>query len=163
MVKLAAAMGILLAAPLPAWDASPETPPALPTSSSPTASSSSPTAGSASPTASRDLPMLPPRPLPAEHQKNIGWEDFTVVTVISAPFTALWCGLGAAVVSAFSRGRLPLSTSSPLFGAAAGTAALASVTIGLVSVNWGGSSGPAPLSSTSQVLLSPGPLSATAR
>jgi hypothetical protein len=180
MVKAAAALGMLLAALSPCWGAGPAELPASPAavgasptadsaglaarSASPTADSAGLAARSASPAAStQDLPALPPRPSPAEHQRNAAWEDFTVVTLISAPFTALWCGLGAALVSAFSRGRLPLSTNSPLFGGAACTAAVASVSIGLISIDWGGASQARPLSSSVQTLPAPAALSGTAR
>ena len=90
-----------------------------------------------------DLLDLPPRPTPPAHAKDVAWEDFTVVTLISAPFTALWDGLGAYVVGAISQDRFsPAFTKSLIVGAAA-VAGTASVTIGLVSVSWGRGSAPA--------------------
>jgi hypothetical protein len=90
------------------------------------------------------LADMAPRPVPPEHPANARWEDFTAVTLLSAPFTAIWAVIGAAVVAKISQSRennpnfFPTMGTPELAGAAM-VAAAASVSIGLVSVQWGGS------------------------
>jgi hypothetical protein len=117
---------------------------------SPTAAALSPTAhglsGTALPTspAADVLADMAPRPVPPEHPASARWEDFTAVTLLSAPFTAFWAVIGAAVVAKISQSRennpnfFP-SMGTPELTGAAMVAAAASVSIGLISVQWGGS------------------------
>jgi hypothetical protein len=68
----------------------------------------------------------------------VAWEDFTAVTLISLPFTALWALVGAVTVAAISQHAFPPSMDTPQLAGAAMVAAGASVSIGLLSVQWGG-------------------------
>ena len=66
-------------------------------------------------------------------------EDFFVVSIISLPFTALWCLVGATAVASVSQQKFPPDfTDEALIGAGA-VALGSSVSIGLLSVSWGGS------------------------
>ncbi|HTB34727.1 MAG TPA: hypothetical protein VK842_07680 [bacterium] len=123
---------------------------ALPVSPGAQASPASPTARGLSGTAlalsppADVLAEMAPRPSPPEHRANARWEDFTAVTLLSAPFTAFWSVLGAVLVSTVSQsrehGRLAApSMGTPELTSAAMIAGAASVSIGLVSVQWGGS------------------------
>jgi hypothetical protein len=122
----------------------------LPVSAAAPAPASASAAGGTDTASVQDLPLLPARPSRKIAQKNVAWEDFTVVTLISLPFTALWCGLAAVAVSLCSGNRLPLSSTSPLVEGAGCLAGAASVTIGLVSVSWGGSAAPQGASATAR-------------
>jgi|GEM_PF-3158771 hypothetical protein len=127
---------------------------------SPTAQGLSPTARSLSPAADV-LADMAPRPKPPEHPASARWEDFTAVTLLSAPFTAIWAVLGAAVVAKISQSRennpnfFPTMGTPELSGAAM-VAAAASVSIGLISVQWGGS--PRAVSGTPAQDISPVPI-----
>jgi hypothetical protein len=105
---------------------------------------------------------MAPRPTPPPHTANARWEDFTAVTLLSAPFTAFWSVLGAVLVATVSQSRgqgklvFP-NMGTPELTSAAMVAATASVSIGLVSVQWGGSS--RPVSATASPL--PIPLTTT--
>ncbi|MGH7441606.1 MAG: hypothetical protein ACREKE_02910 [bacterium] len=88
------------------------------------------------------------------------------MTLLSAPFTALWCGLVAGLAECVIQRKIP-----PKFGTAqyelVGTMALAgSVSIALVSVGWGGPSRPKASADATTNPLSqslPNPVSNTAR
>lgn len=81
------------------------------------------------------LPASPPKPA---HLPNVAWEDFTAVTLISLPFTALWSVLGALAVASISQQVFPPAMDTPELAGAAMVAVGASLSIGLVSVQWGG-------------------------
>jgi hypothetical protein len=103
-----------------------------------------PGAAALSPTAEPlDLPALPERPKPIQHTKNNPIEDFTAVTLISAPFTALWCGVAALLVGAAVQDRFPPTFNSTLVACAGAAAGATSVGIGIVSVQWGPRAAPA--------------------
>jgi hypothetical protein len=89
------------------------------------------------------LPQLPARPTIPDRKPNVAWEDMSAVTLVSLPFTAFWALLGALAVGGFQQGRFPPELDTPLLTGAAAVAAGASLSIGLVSVSWGGSSKPA--------------------
>jgi hypothetical protein len=101
------------------------------------------------------LPLLPERPKPPKDAPSVPWEYFTVVTLISTPFTALWCALVATVVESVAQDRFPPTFSGPVIAATAAVAGTASVGIGLVSLYWGGSP---PLTTTASLdAEKPGP------
>jgi hypothetical protein len=108
------------------------------------------------------LAAMAPRPSPPPHTANARWEDFTAVTLLSAPFTAIWSVLGAVLVATVSQSRgqgklvFPNMGTPELTGAAL-VAATASVSIGLISVQWGAT--PPMVSPTARSL--PAPLSTT--
>lgn len=103
----------------------------------------SPDAGSA------DLAPLPLRPAPLVREPNVAWEDFSAVTLVSLPFTAFWSILGTLAVGGISQGKFPPEIDSTLIATAASIAGGASLTIGLVSIQWGGpkAANPDPLGS----------------
>jgi hypothetical protein len=110
---------------------------------SPSANAVSGTALSTTPPADV-LAAMAPRPAPPEHPANARWEDFTAVTLLSAPFTAFWSVLGAVVVATVSQSRsqgklVAPNMGTPELSGAAMVAATASLGIGIVSVQWGGS------------------------
>lgn len=86
------------------------------------------------------LPQLPARPPIPARTPNVAWEDMSAVTIVSLPFTAFWALLGALTIGGIQQGRFPPEMDSPLLTGAAVVAAGASLSIGLVSVSWGGSS-----------------------
>ena len=145
MVKPALALSLSLALSAGAQGLSPTASALSPTANglSPSARALSGTALSLSPPADV-LADMAPRPKPPEHPANARWEDFTAVTLLSAPFTAIWAVIGAAVVAKISQSRennpnfFPTMGTPELAGAAM-VAAAASVSIGLISVQWGGS------------------------
>jgi hypothetical protein len=89
------------------------------------------------------LPPLPARPAIPDRKPNVAWEDMSAVTLVSLPFTAFWALLGALAIGGFQQGRFPPEMDTPLLTGAAAVAAGASLSIGLVSVSWGGPSKPA--------------------
>jgi hypothetical protein len=119
---LALALSLLASAPLTAGE--------LGLSATATAQSVSQSSGA--------LPPLPAAPEKPAYQPNVPWEDFTAVTLISLPFTALWSVLGAVAAASISQKQFPPSMGTPQLAGAAMVAASASVSIGLVSIQWGG-------------------------
>lgn len=101
-------------------------------------------------TATRDLPLLPKRPPVPKLEQAVPWEYFTVVTLLSAPFTVLWSGLIAGAVEFVAQGgrSFPPKFSSSAYAIVGGVAASASVGIGLFSLSWGGQGAPRTLSAT---------------
>lgn len=93
--------------------------------------------------ASAELPALPPRPAPLKREPNVGWESFAASTLVSMPFTAFWALLGALLVGGVAQQRFPPEFDQALLTGAAAAAGAASVSIGLISVQWGGGSSPA--------------------
>ena len=130
---------------------------------SPTAAALSGTAQALSPPADV-LAALPPSPLPPAHPANAAWENFTAVTLLSAPLTAFWAVLGAVLVATVSQtrqhGRLVFpEMGTPELTGAALVAGSASVGIGLLSLQWGGSA--KPLSPAAASLSAPSPTTPT--
>lgn len=91
------------------------------------------------PAAEPGLSPLPERPAPLQREPNVAWEDVSAVTLVSLPFTAFWALIGALAVGGFTQGKFPPELDTPLLTGAAAAAAGASLSIGLISVNWGGS------------------------
>lgn len=85
------------------------------------------------------LPALPSRPAPLKREPNVRWETFSATTLVSLPFTAFWALLGALIVGGVVQKRFPPEIDQPLLTSAAVVAGTASLGIGLISVNWGGS------------------------
>jgi hypothetical protein len=129
---------------------------------SPAAGAVSATAQPLSASANAELPALPPAPLPPLKTENSAWESFAGVTLLSAPFTALWSVLGALAVEGFAQGQFPpdfgRDRAKATLSTAAAVAGGGSLLIGLVSVQWGGSKASG-LSPTAQA--SPAPLTLT--
>jgi hypothetical protein len=110
-------------------------------------------------TAAHDLPLLPKRPPEPKLEKAVPWEYFTVVTLLSAPFTALWSGLIFGIVEVAAQGgKLPPKFSSSDYAVVGAVAGSASVGIGLFSLSWGGQGAPQPLSVTVRAGASPTPV-----
>jgi hypothetical protein len=89
-----------------------------------------------------ELAALPARPAPLQREPNVAWEDFTASTLVSMPFTAFWALLGALLVGGVAQQRFPPEFDQNLLAGAAAAAGAASLTVGLVSVKWGGSKDP---------------------
>jgi len=88
----------------------------------------------------QDLPLLPARPPLPKLEKPAPWEYFTVVTLLSAPFTVLWCGLVAVVAESIAQhGAIPPKFSSSTYIAVGIAAGASSLGIGLFSISWGNS------------------------
>jgi hypothetical protein len=113
----------------------------------------SPTAGSAralSPAAADSdafwgrtpAPALQPPALPGSQANDPG-EDFAVVGAISLPFTALYAALLVAVAESIHQEHFPPSFSGGDTAAIGALALAGSITIAVVSVDWGGSPRPA--------------------
>jgi hypothetical protein len=101
--------------------------------------------------ASRDLPLLPERPAGPKYSNPTRWEYITVVTLLSAPFTALWYGLVFGIVEIIvQHGTVPPKFSTPMYEGLAAAAGATSLGIALVSVNWGGQG--KPLSATASTM-----------
>src|ERR1700722_5755520 len=64
--------------------------------------------------ASRDLPLLPERPASPGYSNPTRWEYITVVTLLSAPFTALWYGLVFGIVEICVQRQAPPKFSPPM-------------------------------------------------
>ncbi len=79
------------------------------------------------------VPLTPFMP-----EADSGFEDFAVTSIISLPFTALWSLLGCMVVTSLWQQKFPPELGDPELIGAATTALGASISIGLISVNWGG-------------------------
>lgn len=79
------------------------------------------------------LPNVAPQP---SVEKNAPLEDFFTVSIVSLPFTAFWCTLGALAIAGAQQGHFPPEVDQSLL-IGAGSAALGlSVSIGLISVTW---------------------------
>jgi len=85
------------------------------------------------------LPALPARPAPLQREPNVRWETFAATTIVSLPFTAFWALIGALIVGGVAQKRFPPEFDQPLLTGAAVAAGAASLSVGLISVNWGGS------------------------
>jgi hypothetical protein len=86
--------------------------------------------------AAEALPPLPSTAPQPSVEKNEPLEDFFTVTIVSLPFTAFWCTLGALAIAGAQQGHFPPEVDQGLM-VGAGSAALGlSVGIGLVSVTW---------------------------
>jgi hypothetical protein len=103
----------------------------------------------------KGLQPLPERPKPIAKMANDPVEDFFAITLLSVPFTALWSLAGALIVGSISQGHFPPVIGTPLLTGAALTAAGASVTIGLVSIQWGSGSSAKAGSPTAQAVPLP--------
>lgn len=95
------------------------------------------------------LEALPGRPSPPPLEPNVPWQDISAVTLVSLPFTAFWSVLGALAVAGISQGHFPPEIGTPMLAGAAIVAGSASLGIGLISVQWGGSK-PRALSPTAE-------------
>jgi hypothetical protein len=90
-----------------------------------------------------DLPLLPERPAHPQYSNPTRWEYITVVTLLSAPFTALWYGLVFGIVEiVVQHGAVPPKFSTPMYEGLAAAAGATSLGIALVSVSWGGQARP---------------------
>jgi hypothetical protein len=133
MVSPAALVKVLLAAASLAAGEPALSPGPNPLSGTGAARASSPAA------AARDLPLLPERPAPPKEVNPTRWEYVTVVTLLSAPFTALWYGLVFGIVEIFvQHGRVPPKFTTPMYEGLCAVAGATSLGIALVSVHWGG-------------------------
>jgi hypothetical protein len=139
-----------LAAPLsPSAQARALSPAAAALPLSPSAGGSTRTAEALSATAKGLLP-LPERPDHIHLAVNNPVEDFFALTLLSLPFTAIWGLLGAVLVGSIAQAHFPPTVGTPLLAGAGVVAAGASVSIALVSIQWGGSSGPRASTATAQ-------------
>ncbi len=100
------------------------------------------------------LAPLPGAPAPIPKVPNRPMEDFVAVTLISLPFTAFWGLIGALAIGGIAQNRFPPEFDTPLLTGAATFAAGSALTVGLVSVQWGGGK-PAPLTHTAETAPQP--------
>jgi subtilisin family serine protease len=114
-----------------------------------------PSPGAAAPTAlsqaaaARDLPLLPERPAGPKANNPTRWEYITVVTLLSAPFTALWYGLVFGIVEICVQRQAPPKFSPAMYEGLAAAVGATSLGIALVSVSWGGQAKPLSAASAS--------------